>query len=155
VGPDDPFPTRLPVAPVHGSAYAPLDDILSWHSEVCRGDREYAGATVSKEEYASRIEAADAAAAAAIAHAKAIREQAAIVDARVADADRRRRHALNTYYRLVDGNGAVVRPPGMEDSESEVSVEVGAGGSGEGDEFGVWEEPADGGEGEGGAMDES
>jgi hypothetical protein len=134
------FPPSLPPLPIYGSFDAPLEDLLAWHSEIEKGQREHTAAVIARES----------------AHL------------RVAQADRRRRLAWNSFASLMGDLGAPPRRDKGKRRASPVSVEDESDAEGSADDdaqtrsrSGVVEEDEyggaseDAGDGEDGTMDVS
>ena len=84
---DDPFPEHPPTVPRHGTASAPLENLLSWRTEIHDATLEYRAAAAARQTAAAALDAAF------------VQEQNA--NSRFATAFQRRRAAWKCYLSLV------------------------------------------------------
>jgi hypothetical protein len=75
--PSDEFPSNIPDLPLRGTPLASLEDLLTWHNEICRAERDYSAAVISRD------------------------ASAAVADAHVSSSDTRRNAAWSRYLHLM------------------------------------------------------
>jgi hypothetical protein len=57
--PSDEFPSNIPDLPLRGTPLASLEDLLTWHNEICRAERDYRAAVVSAEVANAHVSSSD------------------------------------------------------------------------------------------------
>ena len=102
---DDAFPTNLPGIPMHGSALAFVENLISWNCELRNSWRDYASTHITHNALLMQVE---------------------ISKQRIADNDKRRRLVWATWCYL-QGCTLVANPPDLPSSEQSRSWSKGKG----------------------------